>query len=83
MFYKSPFVCSVVGEEDQFLSLDICHPQLSTPITFADVHATSMVEEIRVIWDGLLRCKPHQRPWVVTGDFNVVVDAWEIEGEAF
>ena len=80
MFYRSPFVCSVAGKGDQFLSLDICHPHLSAPITFATIHVASTVEERKVLWGGLLRCQPHQKPWIVVGDFIVVIEPWEKRG---
>ncbi|XP_027182184.1 uncharacterized protein LOC113780598 [Coffea eugenioides] len=80
VFYNFPIVCSVATEGDQFLSLEICHPHLLAPITFAAVHAASMVEERKVLWDGLLHCQPHQRPWIVVRDFNVVLQPWEKRG---
>nr|XP_027082134.1 uncharacterized protein LOC113704429 [Coffea arabica] len=80
VFFNLPFVGFVTTEGDQFLSLEISHPQLSAPLTVTAVHAASTGEERRVLWDGVLHCQPHQRPWIVVGDFNVVVEPWEKRG---
>ena len=80
VFYQAPFTCSVTGEGDQFLALKLGHPQLLVSFDVAAVHAASMVEARRGLWDGLLRCNPGNQPWIIVGDFNVILEPEEKRG---
>ena len=66
-----------MGEGNQFLSLFIHHPYLFNSISFAVVHVATTIEERKALWSGLLRYKSQYSPWLVCGDFNVVVVAGE------
>ncbi|XP_027158272.1 uncharacterized protein LOC113759893 [Coffea eugenioides] len=80
VFYNNPVVCSIVGEGAQFLSLFIQHPYLVSPVSFTTVHAATTVEERKALWAGLLQYKLSHDPWLVCGDFNVVVGEEEKKG---
>ena len=77
IFYNCPFVCSIVGNSNQHISLSIQHPWLSGPMIFSFVHALCSVEGRRDLWEKLLADKPYSLPWCIGGDFNVIVDAHE------
>ena len=53
---------------------------MPVPFNVTALHAASTVEERKVLWDGLLQCQPHHKPWVVVGDFNVVIEPWKKRG---
>ncbi|XP_027151985.1 uncharacterized protein LOC113752040 [Coffea eugenioides] len=81
VFYNSPFSCSTMGEGAQFLSLFIQHPGLVSSVSFSAVNAATTGEERQALWAGLLQCKPSHGPWLVCGDFNVVIKEEEKKGE--
>ncbi|XP_027122854.1 uncharacterized protein [Coffea arabica] len=67
----------MVGEGAQHASFLIYHNCLPITVTISVVHAWCTREERRALWSGLLRDKPLHGPWLVGGDFNVVVEAGE------
>ena len=74
LFYNGPVSLVRVGEGEQHFSFRVLHSGLPTPLTVSFVHAFCSADERRALWDGLLRDKPVDGPWLVGGDFNVVVD---------
>nr|XP_027127799.1 uncharacterized protein LOC113743944 [Coffea arabica] len=70
----------MVGEGAQHASFLVYHNCLPIPVTISIVHAWCTREERRALWSGLLRDKPLHGPWLVGGDFNVVVETGEKKG---
>ena len=67
VFYKSPFVCLLVGSSDQYIALYIHHPSLPGSLVFFWVHARCSVEARKDLWKDLLLDKPWLRPWCIGG----------------
>ena len=78
--YSSPFVCSIVGNSDQHISIHVQSMLLSSPIIMSFVHAKCSVEERRELWCNLLSDKPISLPWCIGGDFNVILAPHEKSG---
>ncbi|XP_071921862.1 uncharacterized protein [Coffea arabica] len=70
----------MVGERVQHASFLVYHNCLPIHLTVSVVHALCTREERRALWRDLLRDKPLHGPWLVGGDFNVVIDAGEKKG---
>mgnify|MGYP004728061091 CR=1 FL=1 len=51
-----------------------------TSFTISFVHGLCTVEVRRALWASLLRDKPIHGPWLICGDFNVVVDVGKRKG---
>ncbi|XP_071933853.1 uncharacterized protein [Coffea arabica] len=69
-----------MGEGAQFLNLAVQHPGLVSSVSFSAVHAATTREKRQDLWAGLLQCKPSHGPWLVCGDFNVVIGEEEKKG---
>ncbi|XP_027158394.1 uncharacterized protein LOC113760014 [Coffea eugenioides] len=80
LFYNDPFNLVLVGEGEQYFSFLAHHSSLPTPVTVSFAHALCTGEGRRELWSGLLLDRPSQGPWLVGGDFNVVVEAGEKKG---
>ncbi|XP_071928030.1 uncharacterized protein [Coffea arabica] len=80
VFYSSPFVCSIVGNSDQHISIHVQSMLLSSPIIMSFVHAKCSVEERRELWCNLLSDKHFSLPWCIGGDFNVILAPHEKSG---
>ncbi|XP_027174232.1 uncharacterized protein LOC113773826 [Coffea eugenioides] len=80
LFYNGPATLVRVGEGEQHFSFRVLHSVLPTPLTISFVHAFCTTDERRALWGGLMRDKPVDGPWLVGGDFNVVVDEGEKKG---
>lgn len=80
VIYKSPFCCSFMGDGAQFLNLSVQHPGLVSSVSFSTVHMATTGEEWQALWAWLLQCKPSHGPWLVCGNFNVVIGEEEKKG---
>ena len=80
VFYSSSFVCSVVGNSDQHISLSVHYSLLPGSLIMSFVHARCSVEERRDLWRNLLTDKPSSSPWCIGGDFNVIMAPHEKRG---
>ncbi|XP_071921792.1 uncharacterized protein [Coffea arabica] len=80
VFYSSPFVCSVVCNSDQHISLAVQHPLLPSSVTMSFVHAKCSRDERRDLWLNLLADKPSSSPWCIGGDFNTILAPHEKRG---
>ncbi|XP_027151938.1 uncharacterized protein LOC113751992 [Coffea eugenioides] len=80
VFYNSPFVCSMVGNSSQHLSLSVQSPLMPGSIIMSFVHAKCSVEERRELWSNLVADKPSSLPWCIGGDFNVIMAPHEKRG---
>ncbi|XP_027098892.2 uncharacterized protein [Coffea arabica] len=80
VFYNSLFVCSMVGNSSQHLSLSVQSPLMPGSIIMSFVHAKCSVEERRELWSNLVADKPSSLPWCIGGDFNVIMAPHEKRG---
>lgn len=80
MFHNSPFVCSIIGQSTQYLSLNVQHHQLPTTYVLSIVHIKCIKSERRELWDSLLMDKPSSELWIVYGNFNVIINPSEKHG---
>ncbi|XP_027152118.1 uncharacterized protein LOC113752185 [Coffea eugenioides] len=80
VLYNFPLVCSIAGNSQQHISLNVHHPWLPRPLQFSFVHARCTLEERRGLWQALLVDKPRDQPWCIYGDFNVIISPNEKRG---
>nr|XP_027071629.1 uncharacterized protein LOC113696407 [Coffea arabica] len=80
VLYKSSILCSLVGESSQHMSLYLSSLLFERPITFSVTHAKCTDTERLELWSSLLVDNPDQSPWLIVGDFNVIVSAEEKRG---
>ncbi|XP_071940013.1 uncharacterized protein [Coffea arabica] len=81
VLYNFPLVCSIAGNSQQHISLNVHHPWLPRSLRFSFVHARCTLEERRGLWQALLVDKPRDQPWCICGDFNVIISPSEKKGD--
>lgn len=77
VFLKHPFMFPALSCNQQHVTLKIRHPHLPCPITLSFVHARCKREDRLSVWEDLLTTKPLNTPWLVCGDFNLVLNSKE------
>ena len=80
VFCQKGFFCEYVGESPQHLTLKLTSQLLSTPVYFSFVHAKCTEQERALLWSTLLDDNPTNDPWLLAGDFNVIISKEEKRG---
>lgn len=80
VFYQHPWVCSILGESRQHLSLRVQHNFLPSSVCMSFLHASCTADDRVHLWEALLVDKPPSDPWLIGGDFNVILDSEEKRG---
>ncbi|XP_027167230.1 uncharacterized protein LOC113767361 [Coffea eugenioides] len=78
VFYQNCFHCEHVGEAPQHLTLKLTSQ--FCPIYFSFVHAKCTEQERTLLWSALLDDNPMNDPWLLAGDFNVIISEEEKRG---
>lgn len=78
IFYNHLFTCFTIGESSQHLSLMVSHGKFASFVLALFVHAKCTQVERVPLWYDLLQNKDrHEYPWIVVGDFNLILNAQE------
>ncbi|XP_071909763.1 uncharacterized protein [Coffea arabica] len=80
LFYNGPFNLVLVDEGEQYFSFLVYHNLFPAPLTISFAHSFCTGKERRALWSGLLWDKPSHGPWLVGGDFSIVVETGEKKG---
>lgn len=76
VFWKDDVTLYLISSSNQHVQMEISYPSLFTVLIITFVYASCDGRERRVPWDQLSNTKCNL-PWMVAGDFNIVVDQAE------
>ncbi|XP_073273383.1 uncharacterized protein [Primulina huaijiensis] len=82
VFFSEDVMAECLLDHTQFLHFRVSAPFLPTTVFCSFVYAKCDYIERRQLWTSLLQVKPDQGPWLVGGDFNVVINSSECLGSS-
>ncbi|KAL6493346.1 hypothetical protein OROGR_033105 [Orobanche gracilis] len=72
---------SVLESRDQFLHVSVLHNSSPNPFNLSVVYGKNTKIERRDLWEALLSVRQFHVPWMVGGDFNIVLHPSEKRGD--
>lgn len=73
IFFNKLFQHLRKGSNEQHITVEFSHPQLPCPIISSFVHAKCNAQDRLQLWSALEAYSDVKAPWVVCGDFYVVL----------
>lgn len=80
VFFDDDLEAEVLVDHEQFLHVYFTSPILPSKIFCTFVYAKCTIFERRELWDCLRGLLMSEEPWIVGGDFNVVLADYERKG---
>lgn len=77
VFWKHGLIGNVVHEHDQAITIRLSHPLWASAVLVTFVHGRCNRYDRRSLWDYLIASSEVNLPWLVAGDFNVILDQSE------
>lgn len=79
-FSKASIHVFYISSHQQHVTLQVRHLHLPCPITLSFVHAGCKREDRVSLWEDLLSSTPENSPWLLCGDFHLVLNSQEKRG---
>ncbi|KAI3461929.1 hypothetical protein Pfo_018592 [Paulownia fortunei] len=83
-FVDNDFEFQILRDHDQLLHIEISSKLIASPILVTPVYAKCNASDRKELWDELrtIADESYSKPWLVGGDFNVILDPHEKKGSS-
>ncbi|KAL6586356.1 hypothetical protein OROMI_001344 [Orobanche minor] len=82
LFSRSDAKISILKNTKQMLHVEVCFISLPNAFYLTVVYGRNTNIERRDLWEDLLSVNQNHSPWMVGGDFNIILHPEEKKGEA-
>ena len=80
LFSSSSYSVNVLVDHEQFIHCDVSSPLLPSDILVTVVYAKCSRRERHDLWSGISDLPINDMPWVIGGDFKIIVNSAERSG---
>ncbi|KAI3473655.1 hypothetical protein Pfo_031429 [Paulownia fortunei] len=83
-FVDNDFEFQILRDHEQLLHIEISSKLIASPILVTSVYAKCSTSDRKELWDELRKIADEldSKPWLVGGDFNVILDPHEKKGSS-
>ncbi|XP_059315426.1 uncharacterized protein LOC132066044 [Lycium ferocissimum] len=81
IFWTDEWLGVVISESEQQVTLQLTHSSLNQSVLVSVVYAKCARDEREELWEAMVElANQHDLPWIIGGDFNVIVSDEEKQG---